>query len=417
LRNATLAAPTRILQVLLIPILAISSAWAGSKFQVVHTFTGGTDGAYPSSPLLDRSGTLYGVTPDGGSLTGCNSYGCGTAFKLLQEDGHWKEYDFYSFSAATNGDYPAPIGALAPDSRGDLYGIQAEAGDPTCNCGGVYQLTLSDGIWTQNILHNFTGGGSGDGAYPASGLVQDAAGNFYGTTEGGGVNMNGTIFELTQNTDGTWAYAVIYEFGATSSNDAEIPYGPLTIDSSGNLYGTSESGGEYGYGAVFRLSPNGAAWTEAVLFNFTLDYGSYPEPYGVVLDGVGNLYGVTLDGGAYAVGTIYKLTSAVGFWNRTVLHTFSGSGDGAYPYGGLTIGPTGVLYGTTGYGGSYGYGNAYEFALTNGKWKQTVLHQFTNSTDGAHPLAGVILDQLGNVYGTTQQGGAAGFGVAFEITP
>jgi len=203
MRNATLIVSTRILPALLVSILAISSAWAGSNFEVLHAFAGGTDGAYPSSPLLDRSGNLYGATYDGGSLTGCNSYGCGAAFKLSEENGHWSEDVFYSFSASTDGDYPAPYGALAVDLHGNLYGIQQEAGDPTCNCGAIYQLTRSAGVWTQNTLHNFTGGGSGDGAYPSAGLVQDAHGNFYGTTEGGGVNMNGTIFELSPNPDGT----------------------------------------------------------------------------------------------------------------------------------------------------------------------------------------------------------------------
>jgi uncharacterized repeat protein (TIGR03803 family) len=280
----------------------------------------------------------------------------------------------------------------------------------------VYQLTNSGGAWTENVLHNFLGGVS-DGANSSSGLVRDSAGNLYGTTQGGGVNNDGTVFELTPNGDGSWGYSVIYYFRTSRNPDGSFPWWPLTIDSLGNLYGTTLGGGTFGYGTVFKVAPSGGTWTESILFNFTLDYGSYPSPTGVVADTAGNLYGTTVNGGAYAVGTIYKLTPAIGFWNRTILHTFTGSSDGAFPYGTLTIDSSGTLYGTSGYGGSFGYGNVYKLARVSGKWKETALHEFTNGTDGANPFPGVILDSLGNVYGVAGQGGAHGFGVAFEITP
>jgi uncharacterized repeat protein (TIGR03803 family) len=188
------------------------------------------------------------------------------------------------------------------------------------------------------------------------------------------------------------------------------------MDSQGNIYGTSASGGSYGYGAVFKLSPSNGSWTESVLFNLTIDYGNYPNPWGVVPDSAGNLYGTATDGGPYGVGTVYKLTPQTGFWKRTILYTFSGSGDGAYPFG-LAISSSGTLYGAADSGGSFGYGNVYQIQSVNGKWMQSVLHEFTNGTDGEHPFGNLIFDSQGNLYGTAQSGGTYGFGTVFEITP
>jgi uncharacterized repeat protein (TIGR03803 family) len=419
MRSFIFAIHARVFPILAIVVLAVSASGASPKFQVLHAFAGGaTDGGSPvSNLLLDKNGNLFGTTGLGGLITDCYTDGCGTAFELSPRNGRWKESVLYDFSPTSNGEFPNPSGTLVFDSKGNVYGTQSNGGDPSCQCGVVYQLTRSGGIWTENVLHTFSGGTS-DGFYPYWGLVRDAVGNLYGATENGGSYGYGTIFELTSNADGTWTYNLIYEFGTAGIYDAQNPYGPLMIDSSGNLYGTTVSGGTFGYGSVFKLSPSGGTWTDTVLFNFTLDYGSYPNPVGVVMDASGNLYGTTTQDGTYAVGTIYKLTpSGAGFWNRTILHTFTGSTDGAYPYGGLAIDKSGVLYGTADSGGSFGYGNVYKLAFTNGKWNQTILHAFTKGNDGANPFAGVILDQLGNVYGAAGNGGAYGFGVVFEITP
>jgi uncharacterized repeat protein (TIGR03803 family) len=412
MRNATLTPSARILQILLVPILALSTAWAAPKFQVLHAFGQGADAAYPTSPLLDHAGNLIGISEFGGILADCTPYGCGAAFELSQVNGYWRESVFYSFTS-----FPNAVGTLAVDAHGNVYGVQDEGGDPSCNCGAVYQLTQSGGVWTENLLHNFVGGNGSDGAYPSSGLVRDAGGNLYGATAQGGINNAGTIFELSPNSDGTWTYSVIYEFLSTNYLDAVGPGGPLTIDAPGNLYGTTSGGGEFGYGAVFRISLSNGGWTESILSNFTLDFGSQPYPDGVVLDGAGNLYGTTLDGGDYGTGTVYKLAPAVGYWRRTVLHTFSGDADGAYPYGPLAIDASGSLYGGTNYGGSFGYGTIYKLAVSNGKWTESTLHAFTNGKDGARSITGVVLDSQGNLYGTALDGGAYGFGVLFEITP
>jgi uncharacterized repeat protein (TIGR03803 family) len=393
-------------------LLPYASA-ANPKFQVLHAFAGGaSDGASPSSKLaMDQFGDLFGTTTGGGSLTECNSIGCGTAFELSSRNGGWKETVLLDFAPSSNDGFPSPSGPTVFDSEGNIYGIENYGGN---SLGAVYQLARSGNAWTENILHIF--GGAGDGFYPYGGLVRDAAGNIYGSTSNGGANGQGTIFELTSNADGTWTYNIIYDFASAGPYDAEGPYGPLTIDASGSLYGTSQAGGTYDYGAVFKLSLSNGVWTDAVLFNFTLDYGSSPNPVGVVMDAAGNLYGTTTDGGPYAVGTIYKLTPTTGFWNRTILHTFAGT-DGAYPFGGLAVDKSGTLYGTTDSGGTFGYGNVYKLSSTNGKWTQTILHAFSDGTDGANPFADVTLDQQGNLYGIAGNGGANGKGVVFEITP
>jgi uncharacterized repeat protein (TIGR03803 family) len=377
-------------------------------FKGLHEFSGGSDGAYPNTPLtFDRVGNLYGATYSGGTGTACSG-GCGTLFELIPSTSGLKERVLYSFPAFTS-----TTGPLVLDAKGNVFGTTPQGGNSSCNCGEVYQVARSGNGRTQSIIYSFLGGTS-DGEYPEFGLVQDTAGNLYGSTQIGGLNNGGIVFELTPNGDGTWTESVIHAFG--NSQDGSNPYGPLAIDTSGNLYGTTGNGGLYGPGIVFKLTPSGGSWTETILYNFTMDFGSYPQPEGVALDGAGNLYGATIFGGEYGVGTLYSLTPTVGYWHRTVLHTFTGANDGAYPYGGLTIGPTGLLYGTAASGGLYGFGTVYKLVKgANGRWNDTVLHTF-KGTDGSGPTLGVVLDQLGNLYGVAS-GGTYGFGVAFQITP
>jgi uncharacterized repeat protein (TIGR03803 family) len=392
------------LSCMMVFLAACASAQTGT-YKVLHNFTGGNDGAYPTTPLTpDMAGNFYGATYSGGTGTACSG-GCGTLFELIPSTTRWREMVIYSFPTFT-----PTSGSLALDARGDVFGTTNLSG--TSSLGEVYEVSRSGSGRTQSIIYSFLSGS--DGEFPEFGLVQDAAGNLYGSTQSGGVNNSGTIFELTPNGDGTWTESVIHTFG--TGQDGGSPYGRLSVDKSGNVYGTTGGGGLYGAGEVFKLTPSGASWTETILYNFTLDFGSYPQPDGVAIDGSGNLYGATIQGGEYGVGTVYKLTPTAGYWNRTVLRTFTGGGDGAYPYGGLTIGPTGILYGTASSGGLYGLGTVYKLVQgTNGRWNETLLHTFRGS-EGSGPFAGVLLDQLGNLYGIAS-GGTYGFGVAFQITP
>jgi uncharacterized repeat protein (TIGR03803 family) len=411
----------RLLLALSASLLAVGSAPAQDTFQVLHSFpNGANDGRYPlSNLLLNSKGDLFGITSEGGSDTAvCYGYGCGVAFEIAPQTGRWKESVLFSFSPPSGTEYIQLQSQLAMDAAGNIYGTQADGGDPTCNCGLIYQLTKTDGVWTENVLHNFLGANSGDGATPYTGLVEDAAGNLYGATGNGGTYYDsGTIFELTPNSDGSWSYNIIYDFGAGGYPTAQGPFGPLSIDSAGNIYGTTDDGGIYEDGTVFKLSPSNGGWKESVLFNFTLSYGNYAGINGVIIGPGGDLYGTTVYDGIYSLGTLYKLTPAVGYWNKTILHTFTGGLDGGNPFGGIIVSPTGALYGAGNQGGSFGYGNVFKFSETSGKWSQTVLHSFTGKTDGSRPYGGLTLDAHGNLYGTASEGGAYGYGTAFEITP
>jgi uncharacterized repeat protein (TIGR03803 family) len=394
---------------------AVAASAQSPTFQTLYTFPGGANAANPGNPLIfDRAGNLYGATSDGGSLT-CNPpYGCGTVFELAPSTPRWKEKLLYTFSSTS---FPQPYGQLSIGSNGDLYGTTAQGGDPVCNCGEIYQLVRGSDGWTQNILHTFTNNGSGDGQYPYSGLIQDASGNLYGTTESGGTQNAGTLFELTPASGGSWTYSIIYQF-ENASREPYQPAGPLTMDSAGDIYGTSQGGGLYGYGSVYKLSFSSGAWVATVLYNFTSDYGYYyPGPFGVVLGPSGNLYGTTNQDGEFGFGTIYELTPTAGYWNHTLLYTFTGGSDGA-DSSGVTIGPSGALYGTADGGGIFGYGTVFKLAQgANGKWTFSVLHSFKNGSDGGYPYGGVILDSLGNLYGTAITGGADNDGVAYKIVP
>jgi uncharacterized repeat protein (TIGR03803 family) len=218
------------------------------------------------------------------------------------------------------------------------------------------------------------------------------------------------VFQLTPNSDGTWTENLIYQSGGQ-------PIGTMAIDSAGNLYGTTFFGGAYSVGTVYKLTNSNGVWTGTTIYDFTPSYETYPNPTGLVADSAGNLYGTTENGGDYSVGNVYKLSPTKGYWNYSVVHTFTGGGDGGAPSGGLTIDQTGNLYGTTNFGGLFQYGTVYKLAPeSNGNWRESVLHSFTNGIDGSNPY-GVIVDALGNVYGTAQQGGPRSYGVAYEIMP
>src|ERR1019366_9536867 len=233
------------------------------------------------------------------------------------------------------------------------------------------------------------------------------------------------IIAATLFVTSTWAQTheqVLHSFG--NGTDGANPQAGLIVDAAGNLYGTTVGGGTYGYGTVFELTPNGSGgWTEKVLYSFCSQAycpdGS--EPYaGLIFDAVGNLYGTTLDGGTnWFGGTVFELTPAGGgSWTETVLHSFNKNGtDGANPYAGLIFDAVGNLYGTTEEGGTYGYGTVFELTpAAGGVWTEKVLHNFNNNgTDGGTPYAGLIFDAARNLYGTTAGGGTYYSGTVFRV--
>jgi uncharacterized repeat protein (TIGR03803 family) len=281
------------------------------------------------------------------------------------------------------------------------------------------------------VLHSFTGT-PGDGADPVAGLVEDSSGGLYGTTRDGGSSSFGTVFKLTASS-GYTSEMVLHSFTG-ASGDGENPLGGLVEDSSGNLYGTTESGGTSthctgGCGTVFELSrpTTGSTWTESVLHSFTGKLGgdgADPDA-GLVMDpNTGNLYGTTRDGGSSGVGSVFGISPPTtgSTWTESLLYSFAGKsvGDGANPVAGLVMDPnTGNLYGTTRVGG-LGPGTVFELIppTTGSTWTESVLYSFTGASgDGGNPVAGLVMDpKTGDLYGTTRDGGSSGFGTVFKLT-
>ena len=255
---------------------------------------------------------------------------------------------------------------------------------------------------TETVLHSF-GATATDGATPSAGLIMDSSGNFYGTTETGGPNNVGTVFKITP----TGTESVLHSFGATAT-DGTLPFAGLVMDGSGNLYGTTTGGGPHSQGTVFKITPAG---TETILYSFTGGSdGGNPEA-GLLMDSGGNLYGTTDQGGSSDSGTVFKLTPA---GNETILHSFAGGADGSLPRAGLIMDSSGNLYGTTYQGGSSNNGTVFKITPSGA---ESVLHDFgATATDGTLPLAGLIMDGNGNLYGTTSLG-VGSEGTVFKITP
>jgi uncharacterized repeat protein (TIGR03803 family) len=369
-------------------------------------------GALPyGGVVFDAAGNLYGTTLDGGTC-------CGTVFELSPTPGGGWTEKVYNFGAnGADGYYPSP--GLALDPAGNLYGTTYGGGAFTH--GTVFELTPAvGGGWTEKVLHSF--GNGTDGFSPNGNLIFDAAGNLYGTTGAGGAygvpgfDVGGTVFELTPDASGRWTEKVLHSFG--NATDGQTPYAGLTLDSSGNLYGTTTIGGAYNRGTAFQLTLRaGHGWVERILHSFNNDGVDGVSPYaGMVLDSADNLYGTTEAGGTYQNGTVFELSrNTKGAWAEQILHSFNSS-DGAAPTGGLVLDAAGNLYGTTQTGDAYGGGTVFELVRSHGNWSETVLHSFEGA-DGAAPYAGVIFDGAGNLYGATNFGGAYTYGTVFKITP
>jgi uncharacterized repeat protein (TIGR03803 family) len=281
-------------------------------------------------------------------------------------------------------------------------------------------MTASALAQTETVLHSFTGT---DGTAPILGLVFDHAGNLFGVTTEGGSSNNGTVFELLPRSNGTWRVTTLHSF--SGGKGGSTPLGGLVWDNAGNLYGTTKLGGSNGVGVVFRLSKSSSGWTETVLHNFgSGSDGQYPSG-GLVFDPAENLYGTTQGGGSYGNGTEYSGGTAYqlsptssGEWTETVLHSFGNGTDGLSPRASLILDKAGNLYGTTIKGGAKSDGTIFELSASGGSWSETILHSFDpfNGQDGWYPVAGLVFDTAGNLYGTTSFGGAGG-GTIFELSP
>ena len=378
----------RVVALSLAVLCAVSATPCWAAETVIYRFTGGSDGEFPLSRLLEYKGALYGTTYEGGTDN------LGTAFKLT----------------------PPAAGKTA---------------------------------WTKKVLYSFTGHTVGwDGEYPMAGLIAGPGGAFYGTTNGGGLYGYGTAFKLVPPPDGEtkWSEVVIYDFCKLSEcSDGTYPQDSLLLGRDGSLYGTTSEGGRFiNKGTVFKLTPppgDETKWTETVLYDFcsvgaACSDGSYPVAE-LISDDAGALYGTTVYGGSEDSGAVFKLTppgKGQTAWTESVLNSFCVTTvclDGKYPESGLVFGPQGELYGTTvngGFGGNgYGYSGGVVFKLTppgNGQsgWTETAPYSFKNHLYGAHPVGTLIIDGQGVLYGTTLTGGpgakfGSGSGVVFKLTP
>jgi uncharacterized repeat protein (TIGR03803 family) len=368
---------------------------------VLHEFAGGNDGTEPQAGLVsDAYGNMYGTTYGGGT------YGWGTVFKL---DASGNETVVHSFAGIPDG--AQPMDGLIIDKDGNLYGTTFSGG--ASGGGAVFKVDASG---QETVLHSFVG--FSDGAYPSGGLVMDADGIIYGTTQEGGSGTScwggcGTVFKLDKAGNAT----VMFSF----QSPAEYPTVAMTLDAGGALYGTTSGNGSCCLGTVFRLGQDSLAES---LHTFTGGAGGTSPDGSLVRDSKGRLYGTTFVGGdlgcaltqGVGCGVVYELSPE---GDETVLHSFSGQPDGAVSLAGLLRDKDGRLYGTTIRGGTSNYGTVFKL---DKRGKLTILHSFVN-TDGAIPESVLIQDASGNLYGTTFEGGNPscnppyGCGVVFKITP
>jgi len=391
-----------------------SSALAQVKYKTLQKFNAlcGRGCGPIAGVIFDAAGNLYGTTPTGGK-----GWKRGVVFELTPTaKGPWTE----KLIQPDFNDRGTPLAGLTFDAAGNLYGTESRGG--WWRNGAVFQMVPnSDGSWAFNWIHSF---GGREGAYPAAVVIFDAAGNLYSTTSGGdcfeGCSSN-NVFELFPNSDGDWKESVLYPF--TDGSDGGPPSGSLVFDPIGNIYGATSQGGDMsacggnGCGVIYKLSPNlDGSWAESVLHRFSGNKDG-AGPAGPVLDKSGNLYSTTSSGGAYGYGNVFKLTpNSDGTWTEHVLHQFGGK-EGSNPFAGLIFDNSGNLYGTASHGGTYGYGVVFKMIPTaSGGWKYQTLFNFDNAPS-AYPYAGLTLDSAGNLYGTTGGDGSKTFGSVFEITP
>jgi uncharacterized repeat protein (TIGR03803 family) len=396
---------------------SIPGGGSGSE-NSLYSFAGGNDPKLPYAGLIfDKAGNLYGTTEFGGTDNQ------GTVFEITpNSNGGWTESVLYNFTGSEDGGQP--YGSLAFDSSGNLYGTTNFGGSTNCNlgCGTVFKLTPGSGGWTESVLYTFTGGS--DGREPYARLLLDASGNLYGTTLLGGTIGSvcssgcGTVFKLTHGSSG-WTESVLYAFEGGA--DGASPYDGLAFDPTGNLYGTAYAGGASANGAIFKLTPGSSNWTESVIHSFSGGYDG-THPYGdLILDTTGNLYGTAYQGGHQGYGIVFQLQpNSNGRWKEKLLHGFANTPAGN-PVAGLVMDTAGNLYGTTMLGAvtstcTNGCGALFKLTpSTGGAWTYKVVHDFGQGTDGYHPTGDLILDSTGNLYGTTQAGGAQGSGMVFQI--
>ncbi len=391
---------------------AISVLWlatlSAATTDVIFSFAE-DDGEYADTDLeTDNAGNIYGTTVLGGN------FGSGTVFQLSPTPNGWVHTVLYSFTGGADGG--EPYKGVSLDRAGNLYGTAVTGGSGSCEggCGVVYKLTKSGGTWTQTVIHAFTGGDDGSG--PGARVTVDRSGNIYGMAPTGGANGLGTIYKIRQVAGG-WSFRVIHTF--TGGDDGATGSAGRMILRHGRLFGAATTGGTYGSGVIFELTPTEVGeWDFRAVYSFRgQPDGSFP--YGAILfDGSGNVYGTTYYGGTNGIGAVYKLsTRPTGEWEEHVIYSFQDGTDGNSPISNLVFDPAGNLYGTTSEGG---LGSGVIFKLSpvgGGLWTESVVHSFQGPPDGSFAYNGMVVDRFGNFYGATVHGGMNDDGSVYKFTP
>lgn len=390
-RKLTAAAALSMSSVLLTAVSA-----PAATFNVLHTFTGGSDGGNPVDGVtIDKFGNLYGTAASGGS-------GYGTAYELKPAGSGWTFQVLHTFTAGADG--AAPGARLIPGPGGRLYGTTTQGAS---GGGTVFDLGALKKSPKENALFTFTGGNG----YQASDgdLSFDKHGDIYGTTSYGGTYNGGALFKLTKSKGG-YSETLLHSFG--SGTDGSVPVSGVIFDAQGNMYGSTSAGGTGGYGTIYEVSPTGQ---ETILWNFQAQSDGMTPYAGLQLDASGNLYGAATNGGVNGGGTIFELSQSNGSWNLTPIYSTPGWGVSG-PYRTPYLDANGNIFGTTHCDGAYSAGSIYELTRSGSTWNYTALHDFTGGSDGAYVFAPPVFDSKGNIYGTTQVGGS-GYGVVWEVSP
>ena len=318
----------------------------------------------------------------------------------------WSFVELYAFGSNPNlTDGIQPEAGMVRDSSGNLYGTTFFGGNGTgcdidfAGCGVVFAVAPNG---TETVLHAFSG--PSDGWNPTGRLIRDDAGNLYGTTQFGGLYGYGTVFKI----DAAGNETILHHF--RGGNDGANPNAGVVEDASGNLYGTTRYGGQgcngEGCGTVFKISASGQ---ETILYRFRDGLDGANPMSGVALDSTGNVYGTAWSGGIFNFGTVFVINSA---GQETILHHFAAGADGANPVGGVTLDEAGNLYGTASGAGGSQIGVVF---TVNTAGNESVLYTFTGSADGAYSTSHLLVDSAGNIYGMASQG-VAGWGSVFEIS-
>ena len=402
------------------------------RLSVLHPFgSGPSDGANPITGVtIDGHGNLYGTAQSGGHVGGPCGNGCGTVFELKRVGSGFLYNPLYSFQGGNDGAEPETALTIGPN--GSLYGTTIYGGG-SGNYGTVFNLKPSPTFcqttscpWRETQILDLNGfeGGEAFGQ-----LTFDASGNIYGTAASGGSGGQGVVFELSPS-NGNWTENILYSFTVGRNGGGYQPLAGVIFDRAGNIYGTSQWGSQGGYGAVYQLTPNGDSWTETTLYSFTGGNDGGRPNAKLLMDAAGNLYGTTpWVPETNNPGTVFELTPSGGGWTYHLLYSFPMAAEGAGGVGSLAMDHAGNLYGTASFEGNqgcyYGCGIIYELSPSANGWSYTELYDFTGGTDGYYPYSGVVLDSDGNLYGTAQYGGsgadclngAGSCGTVWELSP